>query len=261
MKNETGTTTAKCIGVLGGLGPYAGLDFVHKVFDCTNAATAQEHLPVLLYSFPNAIPPRVEFLLGKTTINPGYAMGELLVRLAKAGASVIGIPCNTAHSASILDVALDILFKSGFQGQFVHMIAETANHIRTVYPAAQNVGVLCTQGAYHSKVFDMHFNKYGLSVSYLEDEGRALLQNAISNSSYGIKAFSSPVTDRAKNDIGLQAAHLAEKNADCIIMGCTELPLALSGTDFQGIPLLDPTKILAESLIKAFDATKLKHNH
>lgn len=95
----------------------------------------------------------------------------------------------------------------------------------------------------------------------MEDEGRALLQNAISNSSYGIKAFSSPVTDRAKNDIGLQAAHLAEKNADCIIMGCTELPLALSGTDFQGIPLLDPTKILAESLIKAFDATKLKHNH
>lgn len=254
-------TSAKCIGVLGGLGPYAGLDLVHKIFDCTNAKIDQEHLPVLLYSFPNDIPPRVEFLLGKTDINPGYAMGELMVRLAEAGASVIGMPCNTAHSAAMLDIALDILYKSGFTGQFVHMITETAKYIQTVYPTVKNVGVLCTQGAYRSKVFDMHFNKYGLNVLYLDDDGRSHLQNDISNADYGIKAFSCPVTDIVKHDMELQAIHLAEQKADLILMGCTEIPLALSSTDFQGIPLLDPTKVLAESLVRTFDPTKLKHDY
>lgn len=251
-------TSANCIGVLGGLGPYAGLDLVHKIFDCTNAKIDQEHLPVLLYSFPNDIPPRVEFLLGKTDINPGYAMGELMVRLAQAGASVIGMPCNTAHSAPMLDVALDILYKSGFKGQFVHMIVETAKYINAVYPHVKNVGVLCTQGAYTSKVFDMHFNKYGLNVLYLDDDGRKVLQNSISSPSYGIKAFSSPVTDKVKTDVELEAEYLAQHKADLILLGCTELPLALCGADFHGIPLLDPTRVLAESLIKAFDPTKLK---
>ena len=106
----------------------------------------------------------------------------------------------------------------------------------------------------------MHFNKLGLNVLYLDDDGRSHLQNDISNSVYGIKAFSSPVTNIVKNDVELQAIHLAERKADLILMGCTEIPLALSGTDFQGIPLLDPTKVLAESLVRAFNPAKLKCN-
>lgn len=250
-------TSQKCIGVLGGLGPYAGLDLVHKIFDNCKAEYDQEHLPLMLYSFPNDIPPRVEFLLGKTEENPGYAMGELMVRLAQAGASVIGMPCNTAHSAPMLDVALDILYKSGFSGKFVHMIDETAQYIKEHYPQAKNVGVLCTQGAYSAKVFDSHFNKYGLNVLYPEDEGRASLQKAISSPEYGIKAFSSPITETAKNAVTAQAETLITKKADIIILGCTELPLALCGKEFHSVPLLDPTRVLARALIRNFDEKKL----
>ena len=93
----------QCIGVVGGLGPYAGLDLVRKIFDRTRADHDQDHLPVMLYSFPGDIPVRPEFLLGLTRENPGEAIGDIMARMAEAGATIIGMPCNTAHSPRILD--------------------------------------------------------------------------------------------------------------------------------------------------------------
>ena len=55
-----------CIGIVGGLGPYAALDLVRKISDGTKADCDQDHLPVMLYSFPGDIPVRPEFLLGLT---------------------------------------------------------------------------------------------------------------------------------------------------------------------------------------------------
>ena len=89
------------IGVLGGVGPYAGLDLVQKIFNNTRAARDQEHLPVTLLSFPGDIADRIDFLVHGTGKNPGVAIGCILIRLANGGATVLGIPCNTAHSSSI----------------------------------------------------------------------------------------------------------------------------------------------------------------
>lgn len=240
------------IGVLGGLGPYAGLDLVQKIFDCCVAAKDQEHLPVMLYSFPGEIPPRVEFLLGTSPENPGHAMGDILIRLAQAGATVIGMPCNTAHSPAMLHVALEALHASGFTGRFVHMIIETVDFLKETYPNARRIGVMCTQGAFASKVFDHHFSPAGLKVVYPDDAGREALQQAISSPVYGIKAFSSPVTEKSRAAIIQQAQHLLNQKVDILLLGCTELPLVLGGVDFEGIPLVDPTQNLARRLVRAF---------
>lgn len=247
-----------CIGVLGGLGPYAGLDLVHKIFDCSLAVKDQDHLPVMLYSFPAEMPPRVEFLLGTRAENPGHAMGNILIRLAQAGATVLGMPCNTAHSPSMLHVALERLYHSGFAGRFVHMITETAAYIAENYPRARRIGVLCTQGAFVSKVFDHHFQPIGLEVLYPDTAGRTTLQQAISASSYGIKAFSSPVTERACVDIKTQARQMLKQPVDIILLGCTELPLVLTGKAFEGIPIVDPTQVLARSLVRAYAPESLR---
>ncbi len=240
------------IGVLGGLGPYAGLDLVHKIFDCCAATKDQDHLPVILYSFPAEIPPRVEFLLDDSPDNPGHAMGGIMVRLARAGATVIGMPCNTAHSASILDAALERLKDSGFTGCFVNMITATAEYIARNFPQVRRVGVLCTQGAHASRVFDQYLGQAGLDVLYPDAAGREKLQRAISDPAYGLKAFSSPVTEKAWNGVTAQARRMAERQVDLILLGCTELPLALAGKKFEGIPLVDPTRVLARCLVQAY---------
>ena len=48
------------IGIVGGVGPHAGLDLTRKLFDHTRAEADQEHLPVMLYSFPDRIGERPE---------------------------------------------------------------------------------------------------------------------------------------------------------------------------------------------------------
>ena len=54
----------RTIGIVGGLGPYAGYDLVRKIFRWTRASRDQDHLPLMLHSFPGWIPERPAFLLG-----------------------------------------------------------------------------------------------------------------------------------------------------------------------------------------------------
>lgn len=119
-----------CIGIVGGLGPYAGLDLVQKVFDHTRAIHDQDHVRLMLHSFPSDIPVRPEFLLGLTDVNPGHAIGEVMAGLVRAGADIVGMPCNTAHSPRILDVALERLQAEGAPVRFVHIIDAAVDEVR-----------------------------------------------------------------------------------------------------------------------------------
>ena len=92
------------IGIVGGMGPLAGLDVFKKITEETPVTSDQEHAPVLLFSVPAQIPDRTEFLLGREKTNPAIAISEIILTLEKAGARVVGIPCNTAHSPRIFDV-------------------------------------------------------------------------------------------------------------------------------------------------------------
>ena len=88
------------IGVVGGMGPFAGLDLARKVFEETDARSDQEHLPLALVSLSDRISDRSAFLQGSHRNNPGPAIFESLKRLADAGATVAGMACVTAHAIS-----------------------------------------------------------------------------------------------------------------------------------------------------------------
>ncbi|RPI41687.1 MAG: aspartate racemase, partial [Bacteroidetes bacterium] len=57
------------IGIVGGMGPYAGLDLLRKIYDNTLAGSDQEHLDTILISLSSRIPDRTEYLLGKENLN------------------------------------------------------------------------------------------------------------------------------------------------------------------------------------------------
>ena len=99
----------KKIGIVGGLGPEAGVDLFRKIIQETPAKGDEDHLKVVLDSAPSEVPDRTAFLTGKTKVNPGTAIGKIICRLISADAEVIGIPCNTAHVPNILSAALDII--------------------------------------------------------------------------------------------------------------------------------------------------------
>ena len=234
------------IGIVGGVGPHAGLDLTRKLFDHTRAEADQEHLPVMLYSFPDRIGERPAFLLGKTADNPGEAIGDIMAELARAGATVIGMPCNTAHSPRILDAALEKLNATGRPVRFVHMIDAVVRHVRQRCGEGARVGILSTLATLETRLYQDSLERAGLEALHPAPDGCARVQEAISNREYGIKARN-PVTER----------RLAE-NADAIILGCTEIPLALPEKELGGVPLIDATDILARELVRAFAPEKLR---
>ena len=83
------------IGILGGMGPLATVDFLGKLVERTPAARDQEHVPVVVYSVPQ-IPDRSASILGGTE-SPLPAMRAGILTLERAGARAIAIACNTAH--------------------------------------------------------------------------------------------------------------------------------------------------------------------
>lgn len=237
------------IGIVGGVGPYAGLDLQRKILDETEAATDQEHLPVLSVSFPGDIPDRTAFLLGETAVNPGEPLLAQATLLADMGATVIGIPCNTAHAAPIFGVVERGLARLERPPRLVHMIREVGTYLQTHFPRTRRVGLLATTGTIQVRLYPDILEPLGFEVVAPEPQMQtALVHKAIYDRSYGIKATGRP-TAKARDDLLTAVAALRDMGAEAVVLGCTELPLALPAQDVDGLPLIDPTRVLARALV------------
>ena len=235
------------IGVVGGMGPYAGLDLVQKIFDHTQAKTDQGHIPVSMISIPHSIEDRTKFLLDNSLKNPAIAIAEVIHKLRGQGATVIGMPCNTAHAGPIFDEIQNRIPSDIF---FVHMIQEVVRHIKNQYSSIQNIGILATTGTMKAKVYHDELIENRLNpVTISQDEQDTIVEPAIYHKDFGVKAFSNPIKPEARRNLDTGIELLINKGAEIIILGCTEIPLAFPESNYNGIPLIDSTKILARALI------------
>ena len=83
------------LGVLGGMGPMATVDFMGKVIRNTPAACDQDHIAMVVRSATD-VPDRTAAILDQGR-DPLPAMRHALRQLLESGARCIAIPCNTAH--------------------------------------------------------------------------------------------------------------------------------------------------------------------
>ncbi len=248
----------KIIGVVGGVGPYAGLDLNKKIFDNTTASTDQEHLEVYLLSRSNKINDRTDYLENQKIQNPALEIYKTIEKLNSIGASIIGIPCNTAHSPLIFDEVKRLIGQNQLNLILVNMIEETIKFIKDKFKKIKKIGLLATNGTYKSLVYDQAFKKDGVYKLLIPDKiDRELVHSSIYNKDYGIKSFSNPIKNQVLENFSYIIKKLEKNGSEAIIMGCTEIPLALKQSNFK-IPLIDPTNILARSLIKECNISKLK---
>jgi len=102
------------LGILGGMGPLATVDLMHKIIALTPAAADQQHIPLIVYS-DGRIPDLRAAILDPLQPSPLPKMIEGIKLLEQAGAQCIVIACNTAHhwssslaataSVPIIDIA------------------------------------------------------------------------------------------------------------------------------------------------------------
>ncbi len=245
------------IGIVGGMGPIAGIYLSKKIVNQTIAGKDQDHISQILFSTPEFIGDRTEYILGIIDENPAYAISKILLKLDDLGATVAGLPCNSAHAPEIFGVVKQQLEKENARIELLHLIEEVGKFILAQFPEFKKIGILGTSGTYKTKQYN-RIEKFGLEVINVSETEVEEVHQSIYHPVYGIKSDPEKISPESM-DILKRAFHsLMDKGAQVIVLGCTELPLAYPDKYFNGIPLIDTTLVLARALISKVDAAKLK---
>lgn len=240
---DQGPTPAFRLGIVGGVGPAATVDFMSKVVKNTPAERDQDHIKMVVEQNPQ-IPDRTANLLYREA-DPTMAMYATCKRLECEGADAIAIPCNTAH-------AFVERIQPYLRVPIVNMLSETVESIVERYGAGKTVGLLATSGTIASRVYHQAAQAAGLHLVVPDEAHQALVMTAI----YGEKGVKAGFIQGLCKDQLLNAViHLSEAGASVIILGCTELPLVLPHTESVAVgehwvTLIDPTDILAKSCVR-----------
>lgn len=238
------------IGIVGGMGPAAGADLFNKIVQETKARSDHDHLPIVLMSYPRDIPDRSPFLLEGIGPNPADAIYNIVRDLEAAGSTVAAIPCNTAHAPAIYETVEQELLDTGAGIRLVSMIEETVRFVLDMSPVPKRVGVLSTLAVQRLGIYARPLQQAGLEVVHPSDEMQnSRVTPSIFSPDFGLKAVS-PATERARSCLVEAIQHLAEKGAEVVVLGCTELPLAVPEKRIENVTIVDPTVILARRLIR-----------
>lgn len=221
----------KVVGVLGGMGPEATVDFMTKVMALTPAEKDQDHIHMIVDHNP-AVPSRQDAVLADGD-DPGPELVAMARRLETAGADFLVIVCNTAYAfrESIIET-VDI--------PLVSIIDET---IAALPKDCETVGLLATDGCLRAGVYQEAIFERGVhGLEPSRDEMQELMQSV-----YAIKAGDTGETAAAP--LRRLANGLVARGADAVIAGCTEIPLVLKQEDLD-VPLFSSTDILARRTVE-----------
>ena len=198
----------RLLGILGGLGPMASVYFCEMLISHTRALRDCDHINFLLSSRADT-PDRSSFILGQSSDDPTGAMIEEALRLERAGAEVIAIPCNTAHyfyDSICNEVGIPVL----------NIIRETAKYCKSV--GATRIAVLATEGTASSGAYQKFLDEYEIEVLPLTSDEQGVITHIIFDQ---IKSGAEP---DLKSFLRVSNSLIA-RGAQMIILGCTELSL------------------------------------
>jgi len=239
------------LGIVGGVGPAATVDFMDKVVRSTPASRDQDHIKMVVEQNPQ-IPDRTAHLLHQEA-DPTVSLYATCKRLESEGASAIAIPCNTAH-AFVQDIQPYLAIP------IVNMLTETIAFIRSQYGTVRPVGLLATSGTIASGVYHEAATAAGITLMTPSEPFQERVMSAI----YGEHGVKAGYVDGACREALREAIeHLALAGAKVIILGCTELPLIYGETtafalaNGKSVVLVDPTAVLARHCVGLAQPEKL----
>jgi aspartate racemase len=239
------------IGIVGGMGPMAGLRVARLIVEHTVAERDQDHPNLVVVSNPAGIVDRSEFLTNRADINPAIGIADSLARLAAAGVSVAGLACNSAHAEPIFAATLSLLKTQRIDIELLHMIDLTVEEVSRRLGAGSRVGILGTLGTIQADLYGERLRKRGFETLTLPTHADLVaIHDVVYCPIRGVKANSKRVSDWAIDTLGEAIRHLNSMGADVIILACTELPLILEQSRSNDCHQLDPSLILARALLE-----------
>ncbi|HUG59054.1 MAG TPA: amino acid racemase [Candidimonas sp.] len=228
--------SGKFLGVLGGMGPMAGAAFMARLTALTQAESEQQHIPAILWSDPR-VPDRPSGYLGNGP-DPLPWMQNGLRHLEQAGAQAIVVPCNTAHlwyEQFAATVSVPVL----------HIVQAVIDDLRRNGIHRGRIGLLGTAVTLKLELYQRMLQANGYEcVTLTDDELASHCTTAI------LQVKANRLADAyspAQRCIDL----LGQQGVDAIVLGCTELPLAVPHEVRQslGVVITDSIDALALAAI------------
>jgi aspartate racemase len=220
------------------MGPLATVDFMRKLLHATPARNDQDHVPVLVSSIPQ-IPDRTQAFRGEGE-SPIFALTDCALRLRVAGASLIVMPCNTAH------LWFDDV-QAGVNLPMLHIVdAAIEDALALAGPDAQ-IGLLATDATIAS---GLYINRMPLSTT--EQSFQWLLPTANEMLEWvmpGVAAVKSGDIKKGTQLLLAAASALQQRGAKALVLGCTEIPVVLNERN-SPVPSVDATLALARRTVQ-----------
>ena len=228
------------IGILGGMGTQAGLDFCSKLAKLNRGKADQKYPVFLLYNKAN-IPDRKQNLKKYKNVLNSLVKGCKF--LQKNNCKFISIPCNTAHHW-YKDLKKEIKIPILNMPEIVYF------NIKNNCKKNTKIGLLATDATIAVGVYSQYLDKKFNLITPSKN-----LQIRSVNKS--IKLVKMGKTKEAEKAIKPAVNYLIKKKCKKIILGCTELPIAIFAyKSFKKAKLsktfLDPNLILAQASMKKY---------
>ena len=229
------TMPGRVLGVLGGMGPLAGAQFMVRLTQLVPAERDQDHVPAVLWSDPR-VPDRTAGRRPRGTGNAPDPLPALLrgVRgLAAAGCGAICIPCNTAHGwvREMQDAVSPV--------PILHIVDAAADDLARQAVPPGPVGLLATEGTLAMRLYPDRFAERGVEVI---EPPAAAMRELVTPAIAAVKA--GRVSD-AYAPLAEAARGLVRSGAVAVVLGCTEIPLGIAAGPALPFPVVDTVDALA----------------
>jgi len=228
------------IGILGGMGTQAGLDFCNKLAVLNRGKTDQKYPLFILYNKSN-IPKRPENLKKYYNVLKSLVAGCNLLKKNKC--KFIVMPCNTAH------YWYDDLQKK-IKIPIISIPKEVYLHTKKTCKKNSKIGILCTEATLKTGIYNRYFDKNFKLIS-----PKKSLQTKYVNKA--IKYVKLGKVKEAEKAIKPAVNYLMKIKCKKIILGCTELPIAIFAyKSFKKIKeskvFIDPNLLVANVSMKKY---------
>ncbi|MEM6456035.1 MAG: amino acid racemase [Acidobacteriota bacterium] len=239
----------RVIGIVGGLGPHAHIAFESQLLAAVPGAARDQDYPAWIVSSLPDTPDRTRALLDDGPSPVPRLVDSLRNLEGRADFAVVA--CQTVHA--FLDAA-----RAQVRIPILDLVHATVRHLADVHGADARIGLLATTGTLRARLYPKASADVapGLTWRSLPDlpDGDALQQDLVMRPIYGadgrggLKAGRDADAHdgrRHADRLGEAADRLLDDGCQAVVLGCTEIPLALDVRAAEDARLVDPLQIAA----------------
>jgi aspartate racemase len=224
----------KTVGVIGGMGPEATVEFMRRLVAAVPAKDDADHLHVIADNNPK-IPSRIKALIEGGGEDPAPVLIAMAQRLQSAGADFLVIPCNTAHyylpqiAEAVRIPVLDV-------------VEQTIARLQSSGARTSRIGMLASPAVRLVGLFEKRLASAGYTTVFPDEDAEARLLEVIR----AVKA--QRITPSHQRTYEAIAHRLAESGAEAFLVACTELSLLPAPNVVQ--PVFDTLDILVDATVQ-----------